>query len=873
MRQVINKLITEEDLYGAVESAFSQGWRRVKLYFLTGLPTETDEDTLGIADAGPRVRGHRPARTSGRVRSAPAWAGSCPSRRRRSSGSAQDTVGRAARARSGCCGTHLRGDKGVQLRWHDPRATLAEGIASRGDRRIGAVIEDVWRAGGHLPGVVASTSTSDAGTDGHGPPRPVDRLVRAPPAGPRRGPALGARLGRPARGLPLAGLAGRPGGRGRARGLPLDALLRLRRLHRLRPRARRGVRRPSGRRAARAPARISPVRRRPSRSSLGRSRRRWRRCHEGPDPLHQAGQDPLDQPSGRGPHVGAGVSPDGAAGGLHRRASRPGPRSASGWPFPPATSPWPSTSTSSWRRAELDVGALPARLSAGPPAGRRRHRLRRHRRSGRLAAGSRSAPARGRLGSRRRPRRDERRRSSSSGRWPPTTSSSPDSARGRRSPTTSAPPSSPLASSDPRRVSTRARPHAVGASGVRAGHPPAQPAAVRVARRPRPAVSSEGHVRRLHQWIVRDGARWEPLPARRDGRAARRGACVMRRESSRCPSPSIGRPRPSEPATAGCARSPPASRRPTAATVAARHRRRPPSRRPTRARMAAARAGRRRADDPTGDDGRRPITTTATAGRSRRAGRRPAGAATRADVDRGTAAGAGSAAGAALGGGREPQPAPPARRRWRRRGGSTAGRHRGRSAAEAMGALRRRPAGPDSAGPTGPGGRPARTGGRSGAARRRTGAAAPLVPSTRRRARPKIGDTRPAPGAAGQPAATRRRPAAARRGRGPAASRGEPRRRRAAGPARRRAADRRRYRQRRRRAGAGRGRGRRAAGAGPSAGRDAHRRADEARPSLDPETLERRRGRERKGRPVGRYLMGVHSRPQATQIAVLEGRR
>src|SRR5690606_39964624 len=50
MRQVINKLIREEDLYGAVQSAYSQGWRRMKLYFLTGLPTETDEDTLGIAE-------------------------------------------------------------------------------------------------------------------------------------------------------------------------------------------------------------------------------------------------------------------------------------------------------------------------------------------------------------------------------------------------------------------------------------------------------------------------------------------------------------------------------------------------------------------------------------------------------------------------------------------------------------------------------------------------------------------------------------------------------------------------------------------------------------------------------------------------------
>ena len=50
LRSVINKLITEDDLYGAVEAAFAQGWSRMKLYFLTGLPTETDDDTLGIAE-------------------------------------------------------------------------------------------------------------------------------------------------------------------------------------------------------------------------------------------------------------------------------------------------------------------------------------------------------------------------------------------------------------------------------------------------------------------------------------------------------------------------------------------------------------------------------------------------------------------------------------------------------------------------------------------------------------------------------------------------------------------------------------------------------------------------------------------------------
>ena len=55
LRQVINKLITEEDLYAAVDGAFSQGWRRMKLYFLIGLPTEMDEDTLGIAEMARNV--------------------------------------------------------------------------------------------------------------------------------------------------------------------------------------------------------------------------------------------------------------------------------------------------------------------------------------------------------------------------------------------------------------------------------------------------------------------------------------------------------------------------------------------------------------------------------------------------------------------------------------------------------------------------------------------------------------------------------------------------------------------------------------------------------------------------------------------------
>ncbi len=146
MRRVINKLITEEDLYGAIESAFSQGWRRVKLYFLIGLPTETDDDVLGIAALAKRCaeigRSH--------VRSATVVAsvgGFVPKPQTPFQWTGQDSVA-TLRRKIGLLQDALRGVRGVQLRWHDPRATLAEGIASRGDRRLGAVIEDVWRAGG-----------------------------------------------------------------------------------------------------------------------------------------------------------------------------------------------------------------------------------------------------------------------------------------------------------------------------------------------------------------------------------------------------------------------------------------------------------------------------------------------------------------------------------------------------------------------------------------------------------------------------------------------------------------------------------------------------------------------------------------------------
>ncbi|MCB1250964.1 MAG: TIGR03960 family B12-binding radical SAM protein [Acidimicrobiales bacterium] len=146
MRQVINKLISEQDLYSAVDSAYSQGWRRMKLYFLTGLPTETDEDTLGIAELARNVveigrRHHRSASITVSV------GGYVPKPFTPFQWFGQNTPDELRR-KIGLLRDELRRDRGVQLKWHDPRATFVEGLMSRGDRRLAPVVEQVWRRGG-----------------------------------------------------------------------------------------------------------------------------------------------------------------------------------------------------------------------------------------------------------------------------------------------------------------------------------------------------------------------------------------------------------------------------------------------------------------------------------------------------------------------------------------------------------------------------------------------------------------------------------------------------------------------------------------------------------------------------------------------------
>ena len=146
MRQVVNKLIREEDLYGAVDAAFSQGWRRMKLYFLTGLPTETDEDTRGIATLGRNCAeiGRRHTKSASVTLSV---GGFVPKPFTPFQWFGQNTAQELSR-KMYLLRDDLKRDRGVDFKWHDPKATLVEGLLSRGDRRLGAVVEQVWRNGG-----------------------------------------------------------------------------------------------------------------------------------------------------------------------------------------------------------------------------------------------------------------------------------------------------------------------------------------------------------------------------------------------------------------------------------------------------------------------------------------------------------------------------------------------------------------------------------------------------------------------------------------------------------------------------------------------------------------------------------------------------
>ncbi|MEV5002630.1 TIGR03960 family B12-binding radical SAM protein [Nocardioides sp. LML1-1-1.1] len=156
MRKVINKMVTEDDLIRTVATAYSHGWRQVKLYFMCGLPTETDEDVLQIAELAKRVIATG-REVSGRndIRCTVSIGGFVPKPHTPFQWAAQldsETTDDRLRQLRDTVRADKKFGRAIGFRYHDGQPGIVEGLLSRGDRRVGRIIEEVWRDGGRFDG-------------------------------------------------------------------------------------------------------------------------------------------------------------------------------------------------------------------------------------------------------------------------------------------------------------------------------------------------------------------------------------------------------------------------------------------------------------------------------------------------------------------------------------------------------------------------------------------------------------------------------------------------------------------------------------------------------------------------------------------------
>lgn len=156
MRKVINKMVTEEDLIRTVTTAYAAGWRQVKLYFMCGLPTENDEDVLQIGRlAAEVIRVGREVTGRRDIRCTVSIGGFVPKPHTPFQWAAQldheTTDARLAKLRDAIRSNREYG-KSIGFRYHDGKPGIVEGLLSRGDRRVGAVIEQAWRDGARFDG-------------------------------------------------------------------------------------------------------------------------------------------------------------------------------------------------------------------------------------------------------------------------------------------------------------------------------------------------------------------------------------------------------------------------------------------------------------------------------------------------------------------------------------------------------------------------------------------------------------------------------------------------------------------------------------------------------------------------------------------------
>ncbi len=151
LRDVINKNVTEEDILQSCRTAFAGGYSAVKLYFMLGLPTETDEDVLGIADLAARVmhvwRESSSNKNRGvRITVSTSWFVPKP----HTAFQWEPQISKEEYERRVKLLREAIKTKTVTYNWHDSDTSFLEAVLARGDRRMGKVVETAWRKGAKL---------------------------------------------------------------------------------------------------------------------------------------------------------------------------------------------------------------------------------------------------------------------------------------------------------------------------------------------------------------------------------------------------------------------------------------------------------------------------------------------------------------------------------------------------------------------------------------------------------------------------------------------------------------------------------------------------------------------------------------------------
>ncbi len=152
LRDVINKNVTGEDLLKTAETAFKSGWQAVKLYFMIGLPTETGEDLDGIARLAREVLevGRRAGVAAGRLKVTVSISTFVPKPHTPFQWLPQDMPA-VVEEKQSYLAARLR-ERRIAASFHDARLSLMEAAFSRGDRRLGRVLERAWELGCRFDG-------------------------------------------------------------------------------------------------------------------------------------------------------------------------------------------------------------------------------------------------------------------------------------------------------------------------------------------------------------------------------------------------------------------------------------------------------------------------------------------------------------------------------------------------------------------------------------------------------------------------------------------------------------------------------------------------------------------------------------------------